>query len=402
MTALYVSAEGILDPLGFSQVFRVVSGLAARGRRYVLLTMERPDRLARRERVEHLRSALAALDVEWSILPFRAGGGRAAAENLARLVTESFRLIRRHRVRLVHARAYHGATVGLAARAALGVPYLFDARGYWIDERAEEGRQFASARSYRLGKAFERTLYQRASGIVTLTALQAEDLRAGRVGRLGPVPIEVITTTADFDEFKIERGPRPAALAPLGDGPLLGWIGSFNGSYLLEPSLALMRAFLAMRHAGGVVFITAQQEQARAFAGRAGLDAARVVVCEVPHHDMPRWVPHLDACALFLKSSFAKRASMPTKLAELLAAGVAPIHFGCNDEVSRWVKETGSGISLPDLEPESIERAARSIVPRDAARAAILDRARLLAAPHFSLSGAIERYDRLLATLGVD
>ena len=97
---------------------------------------------------------------------------------------------------------------------------------------------------------------------------------------------------------------------------------------------------------------------------------------------------------LLVKPLQAKRASMPTKLAEFLATGVAPISHGANSEVTDWVKKTGSGMVLEDLSNDSLERAAHFAVQgRPDAR--VLERARLAAEGHFSLSSGAERYDTL-------
>lgn len=180
MRILYITFDGVLEPLGYAQVVRVVAALARRGYPYVLLSLEKADCLADTERVASTRRALDAAGVPWIVVPYAGGSSaRAAAQNVARAVVESARAVRRFNVKLVHARAYHAATVALALRRALGVSYLFDARSYWIDERAEEGRWFVRERAYRTGKAVERALYNHAAGIVSLTKIQADDLRGG-------------------------------------------------------------------------------------------------------------------------------------------------------------------------------------------------------------------------------
>jgi hypothetical protein len=97
-------------------------------------------------------------------------------------------------------------------------------------------------------------------------------------------------------------------------------------------------------------------------------------------------------------SSPAKRASMPTKLAEFLACGVRPVQFGCNPEVSDWVRTTGSGFVLPDVEPKTLERAASQLVASAPDRT-VTDRARTLAMPHFALESGLKKYERVLLSV---
>lgn len=180
---------------------------------------------------------------------------------------------------------------------------------------------------------------------------------------------------------------------------MLGWVGSFNVSYLQEATLKLMRRFLDRKPSGVVVALTAQVGVCRDVFAAAGLASERTVIREIPHDEMPRWLPHLDWGALLLKTSFAKRASMPTKLGELLAAGVRPVHCGCNTEVGDWVRRTGSGISLASVEDAELDRAVDRIVAQQNRGEEELRRARAIAEPHFGLASGIETYASFLERL---
>jgi glycosyltransferase involved in cell wall biosynthesis len=85
---------------------------------------------------------------------------------------------------------------------------------------------------------------------------------------------------------------------------------------------------------------------------------------------------------------------MPTKLAEFLATGTAPIAYGANSDVVDWVNRAGSGLALDDLSNDSLECAA-DFVARGVREADVLMRARLAAEEHFSLDSGVERYDAL-------
>ena len=85
---------------------------------------------------------------------------------------------------------------------------------------------------------------------------------------------------------------------------------------------------------------------------------------------------------------------MPTKLGEFLATGTAPIAYGANSDVVEWVNRAGSGLTLDDLSPESLERAV-DLVSEGVPRTDVLMSARLAAEDHFSLESGVNRYDAL-------
>src|SRR4051794_8169649 len=115
---LYVTFDGILQPIGYSQVVRLVEGLAQRGVPYHVLSLERDDDLRDARRVAAVRTRLAAAGVDWELLRYdTAGTAGAAARNVGRMTAAVTRLAAKRRVRLIHARSYHAAFAAFSAHA---------------------------------------------------------------------------------------------------------------------------------------------------------------------------------------------------------------------------------------------------------------------------------------------
>lgn len=403
-TLLYVTADGLLEPLGFSQVVRVVEGLSRRRWPYRVFSLEKDTDLAREGRVRQLRARLSAAGVDWQFAPYSSGGtASAAARNEGALIRAA---MARRNVVGIHARAYHSAVAAFAAWLTHRIPYLFDTRSYWFDERLEEGRWFTSPLRLGLVRGVEHQLFAQASGVVTLTELQAEDVRGGRFGQSRQKVVQCITTCANFEEF-VRRSPDACLRVPeairerLRGKRVLGIIGSINRSYLVDETLSLAAEVLKLDERAHLLILSGQRDEYVRRLGVAGIPAERFTLERADHEAMPEWLSLIDWGMLLLNpGSAAKRASMPTKLAEFLACGVRPVQFGCNAEVSDWVRRTGSGFVLPDVRTETLLGAAARIVeaPQDSAAT---DRARTLAAGHFSLESGLEKYERvLLSTFG--
>jgi hypothetical protein len=401
---LYLTFDGILSPLGFSQVARVVCALADRGARYSIVSLERASDLADADRVDQLRRQLAGSGVDWVALRYDGSGtARAAAANLAAALRTVFRVHRSRRLGLIHARAYHSAFIAYLIRRATGLPYLFDARCYWIDERATEGRWFRQPSIYAAAKRLEGALFRGARAIVTLTDIQAEDLRAALPAPPAGPAMTTITTTADFADFVFGERRSPETLPPdvrarLEQRVVVGLVGSLNASYRAEETGRLCRMILEEDSRAHVLVLSAQHDQYRSLLQRHGISADRYTLAQASHQSMPVWLSWVDWGLLLLNENFAKRASMPTKLAEYFAVGVRPVQYGCNAEVSSWVRRVGTGLVLPSLEDDHLRSAARTMArtPRDPSA---LARGRELAVSHFSLAGAVEKYQQVLATV---
>lgn len=385
---VYLSQDGVLQPLGYSQVVRPVLGLAARGWSYRLLTLERAEDLADTERVRAMDRQLTDAGVEWTALPYRRGfGPLSPGVNIAHTAAVLAKLSRG--AQLVHARSYVGAIV---ARAAGRTPYLFDTRGFWFDERREQGRWFANDRVFAAAKALERRLYRDAAGAVSLTQLGADDIENGDFGPWGDKPVVAIPTCVDQDEFTLHRRRRPEFAERL----VIAWVGSINNWYFIEEGLELFTRIRAREPRAHLLWLTPQVDAATERVRAHGIED--FTVRSVRHDEMPEWMGTIDFGLLLLVETYAKRASMPTKLAEFLASGVRPIHFGCNAEVGAYVAKTKSGISVPSLDARSLDAAAERVVAIGRSDAGLAE-ARAISATHFSLASGIERYDALLRRL---
>lgn len=399
---LYLTQDGLLEPLMHSQVVRVVERLAALGWRYRIVSLEKERDLSDGSRVRRLRQRLDRSGIAWEYAPFDWGqSSRSAAQNLGFLTRRAIELAQRGRIRGIHARAYVPAVAALAAWNATRIPWIFDARGYWIDERLEEGRWFTSPLRLGVARGLEHQLFCTASGVVTLTELQAQDVEA-RFKPLGRRPVRCITTLADFDDFV--RRPlaelhsvSPELVERLRDRRVIAIVGSINSSYLVDETLDLARRTLERGPKMHLLVLSGQRDEYRRRLLALGVPETKFTLVRAEHDAMPQWLSLVEWCLLLLQpNSAAKRASMPTKLGELFASGVRPLQFGCNTEVSEWVRRAGTGVVLDDVSPASLDQAAGRVVTSEALSVEAIEKARQATAPHFSLAAGSARYDALL------
>jgi glycosyltransferase involved in cell wall biosynthesis len=399
---LYLTFDGLLEPLGRSQILRYLFALSRRGLDFTVVSLERESDLADADAVRELEAELREHGIGWHRFPFRSGGARAVGENCRAVFRAAREVVRRDRVKLVHARSHVPASIAWALGRLHGLPYVFDMRGYWVDERADEGRWFVNPLAYRAGKAVEKRLVKDSAAVVTLTQLQADDLRAGVLKGAPAKPVEVITTCADYDEFDPARAPNGAvpaeAAARLRGRLTVGLVGSINASYRLRESLQLFKYLLEERPDAHLICLTRQLSEMKDLLAEHGIGEGAYTLATARHQEMAGWMRHMRWALLVLNTRYSKRGSMPTKLAEFFAAGVRPIQYGCNEEVSRKVAEAGSGVVLRGVAPEDLRAAARAVAASDARPETIM-KARESTRAHFSLRSGAEKYEALLKGL---
>lgn len=399
---LYITFDGVLEPLGRSQVLSYLQGLARRSFKITLISLERERDLSDDRSVSMLESELSYCGVKWIRYPFHTGGVRAVIANFLIALRAARREIRHEQVAVIHARSYVPALIGWVLSRFRRIPYLFDMRGYWIDELADEGRWFKSPTAYRIAKRIERKMLKDSAAIVTLTELQANDLRGMELKHSPDKPIVTITTCADYEEFHPQRTVDDAVpemvRSQLEEKLVVGLVGSINTSYCISESLCLFSFLLKERPSAHLLCLTRQIHEMEELLRTYKIPESSYTLATVPHHQIADWLRRMDWALLLLNKKFSKRGSMPTKLAEFFSCGVRPIQYGCNDEVSESVREAGSGIVLKSLATEELYVAALTVAQTRLNTESIM-KARQITRPRFSLEAGVNKYAELFDKL---
>ncbi len=347
-----------------------------------MLSYESPERLADAPSV---RAVEAALDgVPWTRLTWR----RSALRDFAAGLRGLRRAASEHAAELVHARGYVPAF--LASR--LGLPFLFDMRGFWPDERADGGLWRRGGVSYRIWKRIERRLCRDAQAIVVLTERARDELR-----RLNLAPreasIHVIPTCADLDRFR----PLPASeRVPEAAGPrrfvILGGTGTW---YLGDEMLDLAARALSVDIDAEVhVLTTDDAEPIRAGLARRGVAEGRCVVRRVAHDDVPRWISGAVAGLVLVRPTWSKGASCPTKVAELLGCGVPLLVNRGVGDLDGLLADAGVAVVVESFDAPGYDAALADLVTLHAGAAAggVSARCRSLAERELDVSRGAARY----------
>jgi len=400
---LYITFDGVLEPLGRSQVLNYILGLSRVGFRFTLISLERATNLQSEALTLACETELSTHGVRWLRYPFASRSLRGVLKNCYVTLSAAYNVVREEKTSFIHGRSYVPAFIGWLLKNFTGTPYIFDMRGYWIDELADEGRWFKSRVAYQVGKRIERLLLKNALAIVTLTELQGADLKNGLLKNYADTPIRTITTCADYVEFApvgLSQRQIPSEYQQRFSGKLIiGLVGSINASYYVDESFEFFDLVRKSRPDAHLLCITRQVSDMRALLQKRRLPEDTYTIVSVNHQEMPAWLRQINWGLLLLKARFSKRGSMPTKLSEFFSSGVRPIQYGCNEEVSRMVREAGSGIVLDSLSHSDLEKAASLVAATTLSTDEIL-RARETTRPYFGLEAGLAKYaelfDRLL------
>lgn len=400
---LYISYDGMTDPLGQSQVLPYLAGLSSQGYQFTLLSFEKKDRYQRyRQTIEDItRNA----GIEWVPLSFTTWPPVLSKfYDAVRMRRKAFALYRGKKFDMVHCRSYIAADIGLRMKKKYGVKFFFDMRGFWADEKRDGGAwkddHPVFRRVYKYYKKKEAEYLQHADHIISLT-------HAGKKVLTGwscynqQVPVSVIPCCADMEHFTITNATQKAegrkvlGLPP--DAFIVSYLGSVGAWYMLDEMLELFAHIRKQYSSALFLFVThSSRSMIQAAAEKHGIPADALHIVEASRAEVPVYIKASDVNVSFIKPVFSKISSSPTKLGEVLSMGIPVIVNGGVGDVEEIVKGNDCGIVINDFVPETYERVVKllpGLLRKDAA--GIRDRI----TPLFSLKNGIAMYTAAYASV---
>jgi glycosyltransferase involved in cell wall biosynthesis len=396
---LYLSYDGMCDPLGGSQVLPYLFGLAGRGHRISLISFEKAER-SRAERAAVERDCAAA-GIHWHPLPYhKRPPVLSTLSDTVRMARLASRLHRQAPFDLVHCRSYIPALVGLRMKRRYGVRFMFDMRGFWADERVD-GHQWNLSNPlfravYDYFKRRETEFLEEADHVVSLTDAGKAILLARRADRRHGPPITVIPCCVDFEAFPpVTEVGRASARRLLGidpDAKVAAYLGSFGSWYMVDEMLDFFRVQLEREPDALFLIISREPREDILAAARArGVPAGRLLVRPASRAEVPRFVAAANYGLFFIKPVFSKKASSPTKMGELLALELPIVTNAGVGDVDRILEEAGAGVVVQSFDEPAYRRALDEL---DALTPNV-DRWRAAARRWFDLRTGIGRYDAI-------
>ena len=404
MKALFLTYDGLTDPLGGSQVLPYLVGLSKRGHEISVISFEKPDASVQsREQVRRL-----CMDhlIDWHPMRYRRTPPvLSTVMDIAAMRRAADRLHRRKHFDLIHCRSYLTALVGLPIKRRHGVPFLFDMRGFWPEERVDSGAWNLSnplfKTVYRYFKRQERAFFKEAGAIVSLTRAASDEM-LGRPEESRPSTVpSIIPCCVDFDHFQApSEAGRQAARKRLGiarNAPVLAYLGSVGGSTMLEEMLRYFAAYRLKRPGARFLFIT--REPANVISSRAvdlGISGEEIVVLPAERDEVPFLAAAADHGIAFRRASFSGMAASPTKLGEVMALGIPMVVNASVGDVDELMADSGAGVIVEQFDGASLEAAVDELASLNVRAGHI----RASARQWFDLDNGVDAYDAIYRSLG--
>ena len=282
---------------------------------------------------------------------------------IAQLAAAIENLCRQWRPDVLHAHspALCGAA-GLRAARKLGLPLVYEIRAFWEDAAVGNGDGRAGSPKYWLTRQLENHVVAGADQVVTICQGLKDDL----VGRGNdPARIAIAPNGVDLSLFG-EPLARDAAFAEelgLGDGPVIGFIGSFYDYEGLDDLIAAMPLLLTSHPDARLLLVGGgpREEALRQQAEASSASAAIHFAGRVPHSEVERYYALCDIMAYPRKASRLTDLVTPLKPLEAMAQGklVAASDVGGHREL---IADGVTGTLFPPDDPAACAAALADLL----------------------------------------
>jgi glycosyltransferase involved in cell wall biosynthesis len=373
------------DPLGQSQVLSYMEKLAA----FYDITIISCEKKARFKKYgKDVRNICSQTGINWQPLFYtKSPPVLSTIYDVWKIWKRSKALFRKQAFDIIHCRSYVASLAGLKLKKKYGARFIFDMRGFWIDEKIEGGYWKEESWLYKpvikyLRKK-ENAFYGESDKIVSLTTAAKEVIIKAR--KAAAEKIDIIPTCVNLEVFKpFNASVRKRVREELGISPdnfVLLYSGGYGANYDIGFVKEVFRKLKEKNPATCILILSKD--------GVTGLEndasATELFTVSLPYAKVSDYLMAGDLGIINYVNRFSVAGRSPTKLAEYWASGmpaISPQGVGDVDYLFSTYKQ--SGIIYNDK--KDIEEQLKTVMGVDKGLL------RSYAVDYFSLENGVKKY----------
>lgn len=369
---IYISYDGMTDPLGQSQVLPYLLGLSNYKIEIHLISFEKKEKfLHKKEAIELL---LKNKSIIWHPLIYHQQPPvLSTLYDIWQLNKKVKSIIYKNKISLIHCRSYISSLVGLNMKRKKGIPFIFDMRGFWADERIDgniwklDNPMFKLI--YKYFKRKEKEFICESDYIISLTENAKKEIQSWPLQNKHPLKIQVIPCCADLDHFSIHNtnnGVLEAWQQKLGIASndfVISYIGSLGTWYMIEEMMDFYKiALQKIPHCKFLIITADSADIALNAASKVNIPVSSLIIKKAERNEVPSLIALSKFSIFFIKPSYSKKASSPTKLAEILGMGVPVICNANVGDVESIVTDGNVGFVIKDFNDNAYENTIQKML----------------------------------------
>ncbi|MCS6823288.1 MAG: glycosyltransferase [Cytophagaceae bacterium] len=404
---LYISYDGMTDQLGQSQVIPYLQGLTKYGYTFSIISCEKKDRYEKDK--DLISDILKQSRIDWYPLPYHNFPPvLSTVYDAFKIWVTAEKLHKQKKFSLIHCRSYISSLTGLAMKKKYGVPFLFDMRGFWADERVEGGLWNLKNPLYKwvydFFKKKEKQFLEHADYTISLTQKGKEEIHTWKHINKQPVPIEVIPCCVDLELFNIhnvkeeDKKNISTQLRLSHKDFVITYLGSIGTWYMLDEMLHFFKQLTSKITDAKFLFITNEEQQLiRQAAHKIGIPDEQIIIHKASRKEVPVLLSLGKYSMFFIKPVYSKMSSSPTKQGEIMAMGIPMIVNDNIGDTTEIIRTYNAGFVLENFSTDTINEIVEQIAMRKPINhTQIREGAKKI----YSLAGGVEKYAGVYQLIG--
>lgn len=367
---LFISYDGMTDPLGQSQVIPYLAGLTKNGYGFVILSCDKPEKYnANKAYVDKL---IEPYSIDWVSIPYtKKPPVLSSVYDFYKLKLKAKQLHKIYKFDMVHTRPGIPQLVALYLKKKMGIKFMNDIRGFWADERVDGGM-------WNLKNPLYKTIYNffrgkedecvRVADYNTCLTYKGKEeiLKWKNVPQ--PVQVDVAPCSVDMELFNpsnINNIQREAFKKELGiqeNDFIISYLGSIGGWYLTKEMLQFCSILLKKKPETKFLFISNNNHQDIINAAAAyKIPPEKIMVKFGKRHEVPALLSLSTYSLFFIKPCYSKLSSSPTKHGEIMAMGIPVIANSGVGDVKEIVEKYKAGFVLDTFTESEMNKIADAV-----------------------------------------
>ena len=389
---LYLSIDGLLEPLGESQVLKYCFGIS-KHYKVIIFSLEKSSDLKDLTRLKLLEKTIDDHGISWY---------KGKYNNLSNFFSNPINLLKslfiilkilfvEREIHFIHLRGYVLGPIVLILRRFLRIRILFDMRGFWPDEKVDRASWGNNSLNYILYEFIERRLFIESKAIVSLTHEGVERFKKFSYLKSRKLNTHVIPTCTDLELF------RPASNEKI---ELVNFVhlGSVDTAYNILPILNFFKFFSGITDSKLTFVNRDNHDFLKRELKRLNIEEPKYAIVTSKFSDTPSFLKKGRIGLFNAKINFSIKASFPTKIGEFLASGLPIICNDFNKDVTNLIKINNIGLIL-DFDDNKKYMEYTKLVHQLLSDKNIHERCRAVAKNKFSLEAGIRSYLKVYKSL---
>ncbi len=362
---VFLSYDGITDPLGQSQILPYLFGLSSnKNYKITIVSFEKTNNYLQNKDV--ILNKLEKNNVDWTPLKY------TKYPPIFSTIWDIYKLkrtvnkVKNKGLHLIHCRSYITALVALGFKKKHKIPFIFDMRGFYADERVD-GKiwsldNFIYKKIYNFFKSKEKEFLQYSDYTISLTKNGEKEIISWNLPNQSKIKVIPCCTDENLFQKKNINNIR-TELGFNKEDFIISYIGSIGTWYMLDEMLDFFKCLQIKKSNAKFFFITKDNPELIIEKVKSKkIDTSVIKIKPSNREMMPSYIGVSNFSIFFILPVFSKKASSPTKMGEIMNLGIPII---CNTgvgDVDEIMKETTPDLLVKDFSSKEYERVINLIV----------------------------------------